>query len=120
MRVTTTAIGLAGIIVLVAFLAPLAAFTRYGEFQVETGTTPDGMVELRITYQGPVALEEARLTVYSRGTIIASAEDPLLQDGESLTVTLDPGDLQEPVALEIEGRIAGIYYFKYRVEGGSP
>ena len=119
MRVTTTAIGIAGIVVLAAFLAPLAAFTRYGEFQVETGATPDGGVELRVTYHGPVALGDARLVIYSQGVPVAEARDPLLQDGESLTVTLDPGSLQEPVAVEIEGKIAGIYYFKYRVEGGG-
>ena len=120
MRITTAAIGLAGIVVLAVFLAPLAAFTRYGGFEVEAETSQEGTLVLRITYHGPVDLRDARVKLYSQGEPVAEAADPILHDGESLTLHVDPEKVKGGLVLEIEGKIAGVYYFKYRVEGGGP
>lgn len=120
MKITTMAIGLAGIVVLLVFLAPLAAFTRYGEFQVESEVASDGTLEVRIIYHGPVHLRDAKVTLYSNGKQVAEDSDPLLEDGESLVLHVDPEKVKDQLVLELEGKIAGVYYFKYRIERGSP
>jgi len=109
------AVTIIGVLLFVASVAPLAAFSRTVDVNVSYRYDGRHLV-ITVSYDAAVSLYDARVAIYSGGDLIAEASDPVLEPGESLTLRAPLEALARGEYLVVfEGRISGLYWFSYEV-----
>ena len=108
---------LVGLILTSFLVAPLYMFLRglEGGFDVEVEPVEEGLM-VTVYYGARVPLTDVRLSVKAGGQVYeARAEE--LGEGDTLSLLLPPGDVEDMEYIRFEASIAGLYRVSVTLRG---
>jgi len=118
LKLFKAAVAVIGLLLFIASIAPLAVFSR--TFDVSVWSQVEGRQHvIIIEYRGAVSLYDVHVAFYSGGKLLAEDRDPRLEPGDALYLRMPVEELASgDYVLVIEGKVAGLYWFRYEVKHG--